>query len=53
MKKGLWVWRAYDEDGFIVVEAYSKERLLERIEDGYYFGEQKLTIKREFVKGLE
>lgn len=44
---------AYDEDSFIVVEAYSKERLLERIDEGYYWGDQKLTIKREFVKGLE
>lgn len=52
-KKGLWVYRAYDEDGFIVVEAYDRARLIERIEDGYYWGDQKLTIKREFVRGLE
>lgn len=52
-KKGLWVYRAYDEDGFVVMEAYDKAKLIERIDDGYYWGDQKLTIKREFVEGLE
>ena len=51
-KRGLWVYRAYDEDGFPVAEDYHKQKLVERLESEYW-GDQKLTIKRVFVEGLE
>ena len=55
-KNGLWVYRAYDEYGLPVCEAYSKEKLLN--ETIYEQGMppemlEKLTIKRVFIKGLE
>lgn len=52
-KKGLWVYRAYDEDGFPVAEDYHKAKLVEKLENGDYWGDQKLTIKRVFINGLE
>ena len=49
----MWIYRAYDEDGLPVAEAYRKEDLIEKLEDE--FGADRIRsfkIKRVFEKWL-
>ena len=43
---GLWVYRAVDEDGFVMAEAYSKARLIEKLWEE--FGRADFKIIRYF-----
>lgn len=47
----MWIYRAYDEDGFPVAEAYHKSDLIDKLVDE--FGDyRQFTIKRIFEKWL-
>lgn len=53
MKNGLWVYRAEDEFGLPVAEAYRKSDLVDKLIDE--FGEEKameFKIIRVFERGL-
>lgn len=52
-RKGLWVYRAYDEDGFPVKEAYRKDRLMQELWDEFHERAVKFQVKRVFVEGLK
>ncbi len=50
----MWIYRAYDEDGLPVAEAYRKQDLIEKLIDE--FGADRLKefkIKRIFEKWLQ
>lgn len=52
-QKGIWVFRAYDEDGFPVKEAYQKSRLINELWDEFHEKATKFHIKRVFIDGLK
>lgn len=48
----MWIYRAYDEDGLPIAEAYSKDDLIAKLEDE--FGDaNKFTIKRIYENWLK
>ena len=46
----MWIYRAYDEYDLPVAEAYTRERLIQKLLDE--FGHADFTIKRLFEKAL-
>lgn len=52
-RKGLWVFRAYDEDGFPVKESYQKSKLINELLDEFHDKATKFQIKRVFIDGLK
>ena len=48
----MWIYRAYDEDGLPIAEAYRKQDLIAKLEDE--FGDiSRFTIKRIYDKTLK
>lgn len=48
----MWIWRAYDEDGLPIAEAYRKSDLIEKLEDEFGTADN-FIIKRIYEKWLQ
>lgn len=55
MKKGLWIYRAYDEYNLPVAESYRKSDLVAKLRDEFPLDDinKKFTIKRIFENWLQ
>ena len=53
-EQDMWIYRAYDKDGFPVAEAYNKADLIKKLTEEFPFKDIKkeFTIKRIFEKWL-
>ena len=49
----MWIYRAYDEDDLPVGEAYSKERLIDKLKDEFGEEFEPYRIERVFEPWLK
>lgn len=49
----MWIYRAYDEDDFPIAEAYSKERLIDKLKDEFGEEFEPYRIERVFESWLK
>ena len=50
---GMWIYMAYDEYGLPIAEAYSKERLIEKLKDEFGYDFEPYKIERIYDKTLK